>query len=154
MTGITMENLLSKKRIGMTLLELIAALVLTGIMSAMLVTLMMSSSVMNSHEPITYARDEGDVERIMEWITADYVRDMNSNPIVDIDGSGGLIQRIQGGAYAAYPSEINIQNPPTDPSFAGDPGTKIIVTVQKDGHSISALFSSARTSTSEPIVFH
>lgn len=154
MTIMKVKNIYRGKRKGMTLLELIAALVLTGIMSAMLVTLMMSSGLVDSHEPIIYARDEGDVESIMEHIVADYVTDMNSNPIVDIDDANGLIQKIQSDVYAGYPNEIIIQNPPSDPSFVGDSGTNIIVIIKKDGHSLTALFSSARTSNEEPIVFH
>lgn len=68
-----MKNAGTGSRQGLTLVEVIVAIVLVAILGALLVTLL-GDKLTGSTKPVVWTRQEASVEATMEKIVADYVR--------------------------------------------------------------------------------
>ncbi len=131
----------SERERGFTLIEVIAALVLVGILGALAVSYL-GTSVTGIGDPVNYVRGEAEVERIMERINGDYVELMNTSPTT-------ALATLNSRDYGGYVSKSYITYDPithTEITAAGGTATRTLkIVVQKANHQLVALFTQART---------
>lgn len=136
---------------GFTLVEIIATLVITAIVGAMLFQFF-ETSLSRSANALVTARNESEVQGTLEFIISDYVRLMNSNNFGT--ALAGLIANINDGDYDM--SE-NIQvttdyitfSGPGDFSTSGSATDTLLVTVSLGNVTLSTLLANARTQATD-----
>ena len=80
---------------GFTLIEVIATIIVMGILAAFFIHFM-GSAIEFSWEAVEFVEGEADAEGMIEQIIADYVREMNSTPDIAL---ATLVSNEAGGVY-------------------------------------------------------
>jgi hypothetical protein len=140
---------------GFSIIEVIIFIILAGILSVVFVGYM-GSSLMHSADPLNVVRNEASVETTLERITSDYVKLMNgtgsyATAVVTIAGNdyGPTVTKtyIDHDTFLTTGAVANSGGPGTD-----DKPNPLLIQVQTQGNSLSALFTRERISEGDPIV--
>ena len=133
-----------KKEKGFTLLEVIVTLIVAAIMGSMLIPLM-GTALKHSADPVNDVRDELELNKVMENITADYKNLLNdSTPLTTLTtrvGSEGSDQNNDYGQYHVVENHrITFTGTPlTEQSDESEKIQKI--TISYKGYTLTSLFT-------------
>lgn len=142
---------------GFTLIEVIATVVVMGILAAFLMHFM-GTALNDSWRSVELVADEARAEGLMERIIADYVELINSNnPAAAL----GLIKGHESDyeSDADYGMPVGMQyiifdtNGVEQPDTAGD-NRNLKVTVESPGHNLTTVLTQSRTRSNDPPVIY
>jgi prepilin-type N-terminal cleavage/methylation domain-containing protein len=130
---------------GFTLIEAIIALVLVGILGALFVSYL-GTSVQRSGDPVVLAREEADAEVLMERISADYVKLINTSP-------ASALATLYGNDYGLAVTKTYVTfDANGNEVVSGGATSNLKITVTFGGHRLSSVFTRARTTAGDPKV--
>lgn len=141
---------------GFSILEVVIFLVLAGFLSVLFVSYM-GSSLQHSADPINTVRDEATVETIVEKITSDYTKLVNSAAFATV------VSTVYATDYGPYVTKTYIDHDVFLASgtitAAGDAGTNekpnpLLIRVQRKGIIMSSVFTKERISSGDPIAYY
>jgi prepilin-type N-terminal cleavage/methylation domain-containing protein len=141
---------------GFTLIEIIATVIVMGILAAFLMNFM-GTALTDSWRSLELVADEARAEGLMEMIIADYVDKINDNPNTAL----GVIQ----GGESDYESDVDYGMPVTmqfivfdangneQPDTAGE-NRNLKVTVESPGYHLTTILTESRTDSDDPPVIY
>jgi prepilin-type N-terminal cleavage/methylation domain-containing protein len=133
---------------GFTLIEVIAAIVLVGILGAIFVSYL-STDLEHSGDPVNMARDEAAGEQIMERINAEFVKQINTDPGAALANLFTFVQT--NFAATATQTYVTFDAAGNEVDATGGQTTNNLkIVVQAGGHQLAAVFSHARTTPGDP----
>ena len=139
---------------GFTLIEVIATVIVIGILAAFFIHFM-GTALTDSWQSLQQVEDEARAEGLMERIIADYVERINTNPETALsiilsressyenDPDYGLPVTMQ---YIVFDTNGDEQ-----PDTAGE-NRNLKITVEPSGFNLTTILSQSRTDTSQPPV--
>jgi len=130
---------------GFTLIEIIATIMMAGILSAIFIQFM-GTALMRSGDAVNIVRDEASIEGLMEEIISDYLKEINNN---SPENALGTIKAKDYGSdvtmeYIQFDGDGNEQ-----PSGSSN---YLKVTIQATGHKLTAVLTKSREKDDDPIV--
>jgi prepilin-type N-terminal cleavage/methylation domain-containing protein len=135
---------------GFTLIEVIATILATAILSAIFINFM-GSAMSRSVRPIEMVSGETEAEGLLEWVLADYVYEINRNPGTALGTIKGYIdsptRRYGTKVSAAY---VAFNNGIEEPAAGGN---TLKVTVSAAGNDLVTLLTRTRSNISPPVPF-
>jgi prepilin-type N-terminal cleavage/methylation domain-containing protein len=140
----TRSALLSRQ--GFTLLEIILALIIAGIVGAMLIPFL-GTAVMRSGDAVNSAQKHAQLNAVMENITADFKKlsATDANPLTTLAGNIGSEGSDMNNAYGAYRVVTNhLVSFPDGSSVteaADASGKNLKVKISYQGYTLAAIFT-------------
>ena len=132
---------------GFTLIEIIATVIVMGILAAFLMNFM-GTALTDSWQSLELVADEARAEGLMERIIADYAERINENPTTALSEVAGL--------ESSYESDVDYSMPVTmqyivfdtsgdeQADTAGE-NRNLKVTVESPGYSLTTILTESRT---------
>ena len=134
---------------GFTLIEIIATIMMAGILSAIFIQFM-GTALMRSGDAVNIVRDEASIEGLMEEIISDYLKEINNN------SPGNALSTIKAKAEAEdYGSDVTMEYIQFDEDGNEIPSGSsnyLKVTIQAKGHKLTAVLTKSRDKANDPIV--
>lgn len=129
---------------GFTLIEIIATIMMAGILSAIFIQFM-GTALMRSGDSVNIVRDEASIEGLMEEIISDYLKEINNN------SPENALSTIKAKNYG---SDVTMEYIQFDGSGNEIPGStnSLKITIQATGHKLTAILTKSREKTDDPIV--
>ena len=130
---------------GFTLIEIIATIMMAGILSAIFIQFM-GTALMRSGDSVNIVRDEASIEGLMEEIISDYLKEINNN---SPENALSTIKAIN------YGSDVTMEYIQFDGSGNEQPSGSsnfLKVTIQARGHKLTTVLTKSRDKTDDPIV--
>lgn len=146
-----------KRRAGFSLIEIIVTIMLMGIAATTLVTFL-NATLSESHKAYTWVYQEADMGTTIEDITADYIRDVNSNSTFNVSTFyGNISTTVPTGnkTIASITKQLGCFNSGGNFTTAGCTTSDVILVtvVEKDGRHLTTLFTKSRDAT-DPVRVH
>jgi prepilin-type N-terminal cleavage/methylation domain-containing protein len=149
-------NLNISSRNGFTLIEIIATIVMMGILAAFFIHFM-GTAMDDSWQSVVFVAGEAEAEGLLEEIIAYYTSEINKDPAITADPLGTLKTKIDGGYFGS--SNMSWKNIMFDGS--GDeqddttaPYYNLKVTVEAPGNDLTVVLTKSRVNTSDPVVYY
>ena len=134
---------------GFTLIEIIATIMMAGILSAIFIQFM-GTALMRSGDSVNVVRDEASIEGLMEEIISDYLKEINNN------SPENALSTIKAKAEAEdYGSDVTMEYIQFDGDGNEQPSGSsnyLKVTIQAKGHKLTAVLTKSRDKADDPIV--
>lgn len=136
---------------GFTLIEIIATIMMAGILSAIFIQFM-GTALMRSGDAVNIVRDEASIEGLMEEIISDYLREINNNN--PENALSTIKAKAEAGDYGSDVTMEYIQFDENDNEESVEPSTSnfLKVTIQAMGHKLTAVLTKSRDKADDPIV--
>jgi prepilin-type N-terminal cleavage/methylation domain-containing protein len=134
----------NKKEKGFTLLEVIVTIIVAAVIGSMLIPLM-GTALKHSADPVNYVKDELELNKVIENITADYKNLLNgSNPLTTLETEVGPEDSDQNNDYGQYHVVENHRITFTGTPLTEQPdASKKIqkITISYKGYTLTSLFT-------------
>lgn len=142
----THPNIVSSN--GFTLIEVIATIIVVGILSAFFIHFM-GTALDSSYKSVELVVGEAEAEGWLEQIIADYVKEMNNNPD---DALANLVTINAGGTYGGNVSMVYIGFDATGAEIPAPSGTSELlkVTYQAPGNDLTVILPKSRWLSTDP----
>ncbi len=130
---------------GFTLIEIIATIMMAGILSAIFIQFM-GTALMRSGDSVNIVRDEASIEGLMEEIISDYLKEINNN------SPENALSTIKAKNYG---SDVTMEYIQFDGSGNEQPSGSsnfLKVTIQATGHMLTTILTKSREKANDPIV--
>lgn len=128
---------------GFSLVEVIVVIILVALLGALVAKILGGRSAQAPQE-IAWSRDEGDIEKTMETIIADYVRLVNDESTRD-----SALTTIIGRDYGDGVTFTATSFPRTGGSEGGGATTLYKVSIKRAGHTLTTLLTPSRNSSED-----
>lgn len=130
---------------GFTLIEIIATIMMAGILSAIFIQFM-GTALMRSGDSVNIVRDEASIEGLMEEIISDYLKEINNN------SPENALSTIKAKNYGSDVTMEYIQFDGDGNEQPSGSSNYLKVTIQATGHKLTAILTKSREKTDDPIV--
>ena len=141
----TNSNIISRN--GFTLIEIIATIVMMGILAAFFVHFM-GTAMDDSWKSVDFVAGEADAEGIIEEIIAYYTSQINSDPDTALSNTSSEYGGVAVMKYIEFDAGGNELEDTTPPYY------NLKVTVEGSSHNLTTILTKSRINASEPIVYY
>ncbi len=130
---------------GFTLIEIIATIMMAGILSAIFIQFM-GTALMRSGDAVNIVRDEASIEGLMEEIISDYLKEINNN------SPENALSTIKAKNYGSDVTMEYIQFDGSGNEQPSGSSNYLKVTIEATGHKLTAVLTKSRDQADDPIV--
>lgn len=130
---------------GFTLVEIIATIVVAGILSAIFIQFM-GTALMRSGDAVNKVRDEASIQALMEEIISDYLKEINNNTPENALGT------IKAKNYGSSVTMAYIQFDGSGNEQPAVSSNYLKVTIMAQGHTLTTVLTKSRDKPDDPIV--
>ena len=130
---------------GFTLIEIIATIMMAGILSAIFIQFM-GTALMRSGDSVNIVRDEASIEGLMEEIISDYLKEINNN------SPENALSTIKAKNYGSDVTMEYIQFDGSGNEQPSGSSNYLKVIIHATGHTLTAILTKSREKTDDPIV--
>ena len=140
---------------GFTLIEIIATVVVMGILAAFLMNFM-GTALNDSWRSVELVADEARAEGLLEKIIADYVDKINDNPNTALAAIKGLESSYENDADYGLPVTIQyiVFDAGNEDLVEPTPSRNLKIVIESSGYSLAAILSESRTDSDHPRVIY
>ena len=130
---------------GFTLIEIIATIMMAGILSAIFIQFM-GTALMRSGDSVNIVRDEASIEGLMEEIISDYLKEINNN------SPENALSTIKAKNYGSDVTMEYIQFDGSGNEQPSGSSNYLKVIIHATGHKLTTILTKSRDKTDDPIV--
>ncbi len=130
---------------GFTLIEIIATIMMAGILSAIFIQFM-GTALMRSGDSVNIVRDEASIEGLMEEIISDYLKEINNN------SPENALSTIKAKDYGSDVTMEYIQFDGDGNEQPSGSSNYLKVIIHAKGHTLTTVLTKSREKTDDPIV--